>query len=411
MKKILLILVGLAFLGGVLFMLAQFDSLQSIFKPGSSGGATQTLTVGETKTIGGLEVTLNAVTEDSRCPIGVVCVWEGRLVAEVTLTTSDTQQKRALNLGEATPFSVFTIMLQSVEPAKVHDEEIDDSEYELTFTVTPREEITKKYSNSTYGIAFEYSSRYMVQEQKNDEEGRSHASIVLIEDTPENRAVLAGQSPGREGPVSITIDVYQDPVDSPTLTEWLKETPASNFTLSNGTFSNATLSGKPAVQYHWSGLYEADTIAAAYGHYIVAATVHYIAPEDSIRSVFDGVIKTFAFATSAPTDTLKSDLIRVVSPTRNALVKSPLIVQGEARGVWYFEASFPVILIGPGGKELAHVPATAKGEWMTENFVPFEGTLTFAAPSPGSVGMLVFKKDNPSGLPEHDDFIEIPVRF
>ena len=47
---------------------------------------------------------------------------------------------------------------------------------------------------------------------------------------------------------------------------------------------------------------------------------------------------------------------------------------------------------------------------MTENFVPFEGTLTFTAPTSGK-GTLVLEKDNPSGLPEHADELRMPVKF
>lgn len=105
-----------------------------------------------------------------------------------------------------------------------------------------------------------------------------------------------------------------------------------------------------------------------------------------------------------------SDLIKVSSPAAGAVVASPLVVKGEARGNWYFEASFPVRLFDADGKELAVSPAQAQGEWMTTNFVPFEVTLTFDQPTT-TTGTLVLEKDNASGLPEHDDHISIPVSF
>jgi len=102
--------------------------------------------------------------------------------------------------------------------------------------------------------------------------------------------------------------------------------------------------------------------------------------------------------------------IRVNAPSPGALITSPLTVAGEARGSWYFEASFPVRLVDAEGRELAVVPAQARGEWMTPNFVPFEVQLSFVPPSsPG--GLLILQKDNPSGLPEHADSLVIPVRF
>ncbi len=50
---------------------------------------------------------------------------------------------------------------------------------------------------------------------------------------------------------------------------------------------------------------------------------------------------------------------------------------------------------------------------MTEDFVPFTGTISYDLPAdtPYLRGAIIFKKDNPSGLPEHDDAIEIPIQF
>ena len=102
--------------------------------------------------------------------------------------------------------------------------------------------------------------------------------------------------------------------------------------------------------------------------------------------------------------------IRVTAPSPGAQIASPLTVAGEARGSWYFEASFPVRLVDASGQQLAIVPAQAKGEWMTSNFVPFEVQLSFGTPPTGS-GFLILQKDNPSGLPEQADSLVIPVRF
>ena len=107
----------------------------------------------------------------------------------------------------------------------------------------------------------------------------------------------------------------------------------------------------------------------------------------------------------------KADLIRLVSPLPNATVSSPLTITGKARGYWFFEASFPVVLVDWDGKIIVQGIATAKDEWMTEEFVPFEATLTFAANSSAysNRGALILQKDNPSGLPENDDALEVPV--
>lgn len=102
--------------------------------------------------------------------------------------------------------------------------------------------------------------------------------------------------------------------------------------------------------------------------------------------------------------------IQVTNPQPNQVVTSPLTITGQARGTWYFEASFPVKLLDGNGNQIAIAPAQAQGDWMTENFVPFSVTLTFATPSTPA-GTLVLEKDNPSGLPEHAAQITIPVQF
>lgn len=106
----------------------------------------------------------------------------------------------------------------------------------------------------------------------------------------------------------------------------------------------------------------------------------------------------------------KAGLIFVDSLSPNDAVTSPLTVTGEARGYWYFEASFPVRLFDADGNELAVVPAQALDEWMTEEFVPFEVELVFTPPATPT-GTLRLERDNPSGLPENDDALIIPVVF
>lgn len=106
----------------------------------------------------------------------------------------------------------------------------------------------------------------------------------------------------------------------------------------------------------------------------------------------------------------KSDLIVVSVPQANQIIKSPLTVSGEARGTWFFEASFPIELLDSSGNVVATAIAQAKSDWMTEEFVPFDAEIEFDQ-AMGSQGFIVFKKDNPSGLPENDDQLSLPIVF
>lgn len=105
------------------------------------------------------------------------------------------------------------------------------------------------------------------------------------------------------------------------------------------------------------------------------------------------------------------NLIKVSYPKPEEKVSSPLVIKGEARGTYFFEASFPVVLTNWDGLIIAEGIAEAQGEWMTEEFVPFVANLNFTKPDYGERGFLILKKDNPSGLPEHDFAIEIPIYF
>lgn len=128
-----------------------------------------------------------------------------------------------------------------------------------------------------------------------------------------------------------------------------------------------------------------------------------------------GLTAVYYFDYRRSGETYKAELVRIKNPRPNEVIKSPLTVRGEARGFWFFEATFPIVLTDWDGKIIAEWYATAQDEWMTEDFVPFEGVLEFENPSWeadfSKRGALILRKSNPSGLPEHDDALEIPIRF
>ncbi|MBU1102648.1 GerMN domain-containing protein [Patescibacteria group bacterium] len=112
-------------------------------------------------------------------------------------------------------------------------------------------------------------------------------------------------------------------------------------------------------------------------------------------------------ASPTPTPPAQSD-IEVFYPQPGATVRSLLILEGRARGSWFFEASAPIKLLDGQGKEIAVSFIQAIGDWMTTDFVPFTGELKFSASSTIN-GVLVFNNDNPSGLPENSKEFRVPV--
>jgi len=135
----------------------------------------------------------------------------------------------------------------------------------------------------------------------------------------------------------------------------------------------------------------------------------------NMKKIIIGIVILLAagfFAFKFFTASEKADLIRVEIPRPNAIISSPLVVKGRARGFWFFEASFPIRLYDANGVNIPLNPPyiMATTDWMTEEFVPFLAELEFQNPAT-ETGVLVLEKDNPSGLPEQADELRIPVRF
>ena len=103
-----------------------------------------------------------------------------------------------------------------------------------------------------------------------------------------------------------------------------------------------------------------------------------------------------------------ADLVVVTSPLPGATVPATFTVTGQARGTWYFEASFPLEVTSASGEQLVQMPVQAQGEWMTTNFVPFSAQVTLPATYKGAA-KIILHNDNPSGLPENEKSLTIPI--
>jgi len=115
-------------------------------------------------------------------------------------------------------------------------------------------------------------------------------------------------------------------------------------------------------------------------------------------------------ATEVTEESSKADLIQVESPKAGDQITSPVMITGKARGVWYFEASFPITILDETGKVLGRGHAEAKSDWTTSDFVFFTATISFTK-STTKTGTILLEKDNPSGLPEHADSIKVLIKF
>lgn len=98
-------------------------------------------------------------------------------------------------------------------------------------------------------------------------------------------------------------------------------------------------------------------------------------------------------------------------------ISSPLSLTGEARGYWFFEGDFPIVLVNWNGLIIGEGLAQAQSDWMTVDFVPFVAEIRFTKPTNPTNqdyarrGAIIFQKSNPSGLSTHDSAYELPINF
>jgi hypothetical protein len=169
----------------------------------------------------------------------------------------------------------------------------------------------------------------------------------------------------------------------------------------------------PALRQIAAAYSKALPRARAYDSLFMALAGHPApAPSEGFGADYSAAFYATRLVQVWPGGNCRQDFIVVSSPRAGDLIRSPLGVRGQARGTWFFEGDIPLILKDHKGRVIAQGFATAQGPWMTKEFVPFEGTLKFNIPATAAGrGTLVFKKDNPTGRPELDDALELPVSF
>ena len=102
--------------------------------------------------------------------------------------------------------------------------------------------------------------------------------------------------------------------------------------------------------------------------------------------------------------------ITVSMPQSDAVIVSPVGIEGQAPGTWFSEAVFPVKVLDGDGAVLGQGTAQAVGDWMTTGTVPFSATIAFMTPK-YATGTIVFTNDNPSGLAANIKSFSLPVKF
>jgi len=88
--------------------------------PGTAGGRNPegTARIGQTARVGGPIVRPIAVIENSLCPDDVSCVWSGRLVVRVEVTTGRGKRRVDMVMGEPVRVADGKLTLRDATPAK-----------------------------------------------------------------------------------------------------------------------------------------------------------------------------------------------------------------------------------------------------------------------------------------------------
>jgi len=146
------------------------------------------------------------------------------------------------------------------------------------------------YTNSAYGFSFNYPKGYTLSEM--DMNTTSSPIVHVITLTPQTTTPPPKDS---EGPPVIEAAVYNYSATAATTTlvSWLADVSSTNFTLPNTTYATATLTGNiPAVAYHWSGLYEGESVAIANRNHAIIFSGMYVNPTDKIKSDFESIVSS-----------------------------------------------------------------------------------------------------------------------
>jgi hypothetical protein len=93
-----------------------------------------TLSLGETARFTGVSIVPLSIIEDSRCPLGVMCIQAGTVRVSTRVTTSAGSVVQTLALNQPFTIGGDTITLTEVQPIRRHDT-IAASDYRLTFDI------------------------------------------------------------------------------------------------------------------------------------------------------------------------------------------------------------------------------------------------------------------------------------
>jgi hypothetical protein len=102
-------------------------------------GTSFVLKPSESAKIEGLEIAFEGVKDDSRCPVGVQCIWAGDAIVTLALRQApaarETRQLHAVQDGRETTYGGYRVVLEALAPAPRADAPIAPEAYRATLKV------------------------------------------------------------------------------------------------------------------------------------------------------------------------------------------------------------------------------------------------------------------------------------
>lgn len=121
------------FSNGNIFVVDHLEELSGVFGDAQMGE----ISVGQSMMINGVRITLNEVTQDSRCPKDVQCIQAGNITLSVTLQSNTDKTNTSIS-SDRSPiaFDSYNISIVGIKPDKISTTKIKSTDYKITFKVT-----------------------------------------------------------------------------------------------------------------------------------------------------------------------------------------------------------------------------------------------------------------------------------
>ncbi|MEK7099799.1 MAG: hypothetical protein AAB883_01505 [Patescibacteria group bacterium] len=150
------------------------------------------------------------------------------------------------------------------------------------------------YTSRPFGISFIYPKGYYLKERTDvGTPERPQLSVLLVEDTPENRDLVNGVSKDvREGPTAITVDAYPNP-EALSARDWMSKD--TNWTIRTSEVTDVTVGTTTGASYRWSGLYEGKSTVVTHGTHAYVFSVTWMTASDAILKDYDTLLTSVAF--------------------------------------------------------------------------------------------------------------------